>query len=239
MDEATPDQHSDEAADRDHGPAPEPRAAIARNGGPAPAGPTSAAIGLLGLVVTGGGLWFAARQADTTATEVLAGLAVGAGTLAVAVAVFGAVRVPVFRTRLASMVAGLLSVTGLILAATAGLIAANDEPSVPGRPQANVALAGTTSGDWTLTMRVSVPGLAAGDMMDAKLVGIDPVGGEVLLGRSLTPADPRGTATATLVTTQISSGDAKLYVLVPGKECTQRMPLLDTIRIAPLSCKAD
>ncbi|GLW36041.1 hypothetical protein [Actinoplanes regularis] len=236
MDETTSERHPDEGRE----PEPQPRAAVERGGGPASAGLTNAAIGLLGLMVTGGGLWLAARQAETTATEVLAGSTAGAGTLAVAVAVFGAVRAINLRSGLASTaVAGVLSVTGLILAAVTGLIAAHDEPSVPERPQANVALAAGVPGTWTLTVQVSIPGLAPGDMMDAKLTGIDDAGGELALGRSLTTADRAGVATATLVTTQVSSGDVKLDVHAGGQVCTQRLPLLDATRIAPLSCEAE
>ncbi|GAA2710524.1 hypothetical protein [Actinoplanes palleronii] len=207
-------------------------------GGPGHIGVTNAVVGLFGVAVTVGGLWLAERRADTTVTEVLAGLTVGLGVLAVAAAVFGAVRALTSRPRAAStvMAAG-LSVLGLVLGAVTGLVAAYDEPGTPGHPQANVQLAGNP-GNWTLTIQVGTPGMTPGDVMDAQVFGSDGGSSEFSLGRSLTHADGSGFATTTLVTTQVNDEGVRLAVLVPGKDCSQLMPLLNATRIVALSCKA-
>ncbi|GIF13469.1 hypothetical protein [Actinoplanes teichomyceticus] len=236
MDDATP-QRRPAAVTPDSGPA---AGGAEAAGGPAPVTATNAALGLLALVVTAAGLHLAATQADTTATTVLAGAAAGTGTLAVAAAVLGTVRALTSRPGTASTTAaGALSVIGLILVTVTGLIAANAQPGtgVPGRPQTNVALSGGP-GAWTLTIRVSTPGLTAGEVMDAKLVGFDTEGRELTLGRTLTPADRHGVATTTLTTAPLDDAGARLDVTVAGQDCIQQLPLTDATPIMPMTCQA-
>ncbi|KUL41337.1 hypothetical protein [Actinoplanes awajinensis] len=224
MDETAPEQQPEDLA--------------SSGGGPVPVGATTAVIGLFGAVVTVGGLWLAERRADTAVTEVLAGVTVGLGVLAVAAAVFGAVRALIARPRAAgTVVAAVLSVLGLVLGAVTGLVTAYDEPGTPRYPQANVQLS-RASGDWLLTVQVSTPGLSAGDVMDVQLLRNDGGSGDFSIGRSLTSADGRGVATATLVTSDVSDGEVKLVVLVPGRDCTRLMPLLNATRIVSFDCKA-
>ncbi|BCJ46485.1 hypothetical protein GCM10010168_61240 [Actinoplanes ianthinogenes] len=205
-------------------------------------GPVNAAIGLLGLAVTGTGLWLALSQADTVITKILAGIGVGAAALAVAAAVLsGLLSLTRRRSTGGTAAAGLLSVCGLLLITASGLVVASGRTApgpawTPGTPQISAQTTG--QGDpGGVTVQVVMPGLDPGRPMDVELDGYAFDGTKLILGRSLAPAGADGIARTTLAATS-ESGKLTVEVSIPGRICSQDLPLHDADAAVPaLRCR--
>lgn len=131
----------------------------------------------------------------------------------------------------------LLGATALAGSATVAVLAGGPPPAAAAAEDLTVVISGV--GDATLlTMRATMPDVAAGDLVRAEVTAGSPGGDQTVLARQLTVAGGAGPVSVTLVAPGVADHDM-LRVLVesPDRRCTAAVrPLVSEAPVA--SCKA-
>jgi hypothetical protein len=126
------------------------------------------------------------------------------------------------------LIGALAALVAVVAAAVVVLVVVlPGDPPAAGRPVVQLHLGDAAGGSRSLAAQVSVPGLAAGDTVDVRVVTIAGDGSKALRGRTVVQAAAHGSLRADVSVLDLDEDRVTLVVRTAGRTCTEYVSMSD------------